>query len=621
MRHWLYGLLVLVNLPSLVLADETAPAELDTRYTRYYLDYTVNDDYTNVAQHDWAMKVLTERAVDYAKSTTISYSTSIEKADILAAYTLKADGRRIDAPKTNYQVKTNSGKDKNAPVFSDRTTLTVVFPEVEIGDTLVFTYQITQTEPMFPGYFTAAGVFPRNYAYDDVRIRLDVPGTFKAHQQVRQMKETITRKKDRQVFEWRYQYSTPKKSERRNYSVWDEESEPGYAYSTFDSYEAIVKAYGERATPKAAVTPTVTKLANDIVGDVTAPREQARLLYEWVATNISYAGNCIGVGAVVPHDIPFILDNRMGDCKDHATLLQALLAAKGIRSTQALVNSGSRYTLPKVPQVTAVNHVINYLPDFDLYVDATDDTMPFGMLSFVVADKPVLLVDGYQAGMKTPVAPVGSNQQTMKTIVHIQPDGTAKGEIEVALQGRFAVSTRAQLRHITREQEEELIKNVFRSEGHFGQGAIEKDDPKALRDTYRFKVEFEKKGFIQRPGAGAFHVTPLFPSDAPVHHFIMSALSPMEEVDVACSNGKSVEEYIYIFPKDMKVLAKPEDVSIDGKYLSYQATYAVEDNTLKVTRVINDRAPGNICQPEVMLSQREVGLKAVQNLKSQVVYQ
>jgi transglutaminase-like putative cysteine protease len=620
MRNLFIGLLVFV-LPTIGLAEESTPAELETRYKRYHITYTVNDDHTHVTQHDWAMKVLTERAVEYAKRTSISYSTSIEKAEIIAAYTQKADGRRIDAPKTNFQVKTNKGKDKNAPVFSDRTTLTVVFPEVEVGDTLVFTYKVTQSEAMFPGHFTAAGVFPRNYAYDDVRIRLDVPASLKAQHQVRQMSEKVSRENGRQVYEWRYQHTTPMKNERRNYSVWNEEAEPGYAYSTFESYEAIAKVYGERALPKAVVTEQVSKLADEIVGDITEPREQARLLYEWVATNISYAGNCIGVGAVVPHDIPFVLDNRMGDCKDHATLLQALLAAKGIQSTQALVNAGSRYTLPEVPQVSAVNHVINYLPEFDLFVDSTDQTMPFGMLAFVVSDKPVLLVEGYRQEMKTPVPPVGSNRQTMKTVVHIQPDGSAKGEIEVDLKGLFAVATRAQLRHITREQEEEMIKNVFRSEGHFGKGKFDKDDPKDLRDTYSYKVSFEKKGFIQRPGAGAFYVSPLFPSNVSVYHFVNSALSPMEKVDVACSNGLSIEEYTYIFPKDMRVLAKPEDLSIDGKYLSYKATYKVEDNALKVRRVVDDKAPGNICPPELMQSQREVGLKVVQNLKSQVVYQ
>lgn len=76
---------------------------------------------------------------------------------------------------------------------------------------------------------------------------------------------------------------------------------------------------------------------------------EARALYDWVATHITYAGNCIGIGAVVPRDLPFVLDNRMGDCKDHATLLQALLAARGIKSTQALVNA-----VPKQMKVLSV---------------------------------------------------------------------------------------------------------------------------------------------------------------------------------------------------------------------------------------------------------------------------
>ena len=79
------------------------------------------------------------------------------------------------------------------------------------------------------------------------------------------------------------------------------------------------------------------------------PRERARLLYEWVSRNITYGGNCIGVGAVVPRDLDVVLDNRMGDCKDHATLLQSLWSAAGLRSEQVLVNAGEQYDLARRP--------------------------------------------------------------------------------------------------------------------------------------------------------------------------------------------------------------------------------------------------------------------------------
>lgn len=272
------------------------------------------------------------------------------------------------------------------------------------------------------------------------------------------------------------------------------------------------------------MTERVQRLADEIASQRKTPREQARALYDWVATNIAYAGNCIGVGAVVPHDLSFTLDNRMGDCKDHATLLQVLLAAKGIESTQALVNAGSAYRLPKIPVVSMVNHVITYIPSLDIYLDSTSDMTPFGLLPHAVADKPVLLVDGFKEGARTPSLPVGTNQQHMKTVVNVNADGSVAGDIEVTLRGEFAAAARARLRHMSKEQEEKLVENSFRRGGMIGGGTFEKEDPTALLDAYRYSVKYDLKEYIQRPGAGAFYIYPVFGSEAPVSRFLAAAV-------------------------------------------------------------------------------------------------
>jgi hypothetical protein len=612
-----FFLISMLALPVFSIAGELA--EIDTRYIRYHESHYVNDDLTDYTIYDTAKKILEERAVEDSKEETITFSTSIEKAEILEAYTLKADGRRIDAPQTNYQVRSNTGKDKNSPVFSDRTSLTVVFPEVAMGDTVVFKYKVTETEPMFPGQYTSEASLSPGYAYDDVQVELNLPQSLEGVLQVRDMSRKESVRDGRRIYHFGYKNPKPKKITRRNYSVWEPDSTPGYSYSTFKSYKEIVDAYAARALPKVVVNERIRKLAKEIIGGEKDSREQARLLYEWVAQNITYAGHCIGVGAVVPHDIGFILDNRMGDCKDKATLLNALFKAENIRSTQALINAGSSYKLPAIPQVSAVNHVINYLPDYDLFVDATSEDLPFGMLAFSISDKPVLLVDGYTENRRTPASPIGRDRQTTKSTLTIHPDGSLSGSTDIELGGRFAVNARTGFRKISRQDEEEWLKNIFSNEGHIGKGRLKKDDPKPLLDHYRYSVDFETKNFIQYFGAGAFYIYTPMPTEAAIGSFL-GLDSEIDEVDVACGGASSREEYVYHLPDDMEILAMPDDMQIEESFIAYSASYKAGKNTLAVKRAFDDKTPGNVCSPDLIKKQREAIQKIIRNIKSQVVY-
>ena len=167
-----------------------------------------------------------------------------------------------------------------------------------------------------------------------------------------------------------------------------------------------------------------------------------KALDHWVAKNIRYVAVFLGHGGLIPHPADQVLANRYGDCKDHAILMQALLAAVGIQSSTALVNSGSAYTLAIVGIIGPPNHAITYVPSLDVYVDSTDQFSPYGTLSFEVMDKPTVLTALGRLG-HTPSMKAEQNVVRTSIEMRIQPDGTIEGHSAATMSGILESGSRA----------------------------------------------------------------------------------------------------------------------------------------------------------------------------------
>lgn len=617
------GLAVALGLACAPLMAAPQPQKADERVAqveRMSVAYRIEADGSYTETREKAIKVLKDDAVAAFKDDSINYSTSIQKVEVLQAYTLKPDGRRIDVPKSNYQVSTNGGHGDGAPVFSDITSMTVVFPELAAGDTTVFEYRLVGSQPLFDRQFSEVEVYSPEVYYGKVDVSFDAPAALPVRHQAWQMEQVRDETVDgRRISHWRYRNTQPLEDDNST-ALFEFGRSPGLVYSTFASYADIARVYGERATPKAAVTPRIQKLADEIAGKRKDPRDTARALYEWVSTHITYAGNCIGLGAVVPHDLDFVLDNRMGDCKDHATLLQALLAARGIQSTQALINAGDLFRLPETPAVSMVNHVINYLPQWDLYLDATAKGIPFGMLPIADMGKPVFLVDGYRDGTKTPAMAPGTDRQVVRTKLKVAADGSIDGTSDIELQGMYAVSARGGFRGVSSEQASQAVDRYFQRMGTGGTGSIKLEDARELTDRYRYSLQFKAGQSLPMPGA--FALQPMFPTQAPVISFASQANLPVsDDGETACTSGYAEEEYVIEFAPPAKIVAAPANVDLTGDSVSYRATYEHDGNTLKVRRVLDDRTPGPLCDAKYNRAYRDFMKKVLANLKAQVVYQ
>ncbi len=611
-------LLLASSLPA--WAEPMAEADIPVRCTNWQITYEVNADGSYTESQQWSMTALKESALENMKETSITFSTSVATGEILEAYTLKKTGERIDVPKGSYQTTTNDGYKNASPLYSDETSISVVFPDLAVGDTTVFSSRVVNREGMFPGQFSVANAFSRYQAYDNVDIRIIAPATLKLrHEEYFLTALPPVVKDGRQTLEWTWHNPHPEKWNPADNGISYVGDDPSVYVSTFDDYRQIAEAYGARATPKAAVTPRIRTLAAQIVADATAPDAQARAIYDWVTRNISYGGNCIGIGAVVPRDLDVVLDNRMGDCKDHATLLQALLAARMIRSEQALVNARGRYDLPKVPVVATINHVIDYLPDEKLFLDATASGIPYGMLPTNLGEKPVLLVSHYREGMKIPSTAQYGNEQVMRTRIRINPDGSAEGTTEVSLRGVPAAALREAMRDLPGGQEAYVARRMLDAQGVHGTGTLTKDDPTALIDTYRFGVSFKLEDLLVVASTTGMPIRPVASSAFPIGGFVAGAYEPTPRKPTVCSGGRSVEEYVYEFPAAMRVVGFPKDFAFHSAAVDYRATYRMEGTTLTVTRELDDKTATNVCSAAYTADYQKDARRILRDLRSQVL--
>ena len=96
-----------------------------------------------------------------------------------------------------------------------------------------------------------------------------------------------------------------------------------------------------------------------------------------------------------------------------------------------MINLGPAYSLPEPPTLAVLNHVIVYLPEFDLYDDPTASVEAFGTLTGEAYDKPVVRVAATSASLaRTPPMKPQDHTAQVKTIVRFAADGTISGQTE-----------------------------------------------------------------------------------------------------------------------------------------------------------------------------------------------
>ncbi|PHV11469.1 DUF3857 domain-containing protein [Chitinimonas sp. BJB300] len=552
--------------------------------------YRVETDGSYIFRNEVQLLLQEKRAIQENGQQYIYLNKQLDKLLSLEAYTLKADGRKVVVAAD--QIKTQADPvSSNAPMFNDSEYKVIVFPDLDVGDRIYFKYSL-QSQPMFPGYFGGTNL-PAFHPYKEATIEYDMPDSLPLKSEVKgYVALPTTSEPGRKMYAWRYEAKPKDRIEAGSVDYVDYGDR--LQTSTFKDYAALAQAYEQGARDKAKPNEKIIALAQELTQGVKAERDKALILADWVRKNIRYVAIYLGRGGVVPHAAEDILNNRYGDCKDHTTLLEALLAAVNIDSTTALISLGNSYRLPDVPVAFVFNHAITYVPSLDLYIDSTAEPVAAGFLNPNLQGKPTLLTRSGQIA-HTPLTQQDETHSNME--VTVQNDGVAavKGSKDVI--GVFAEVDRVNFQITPENERAHMIENILMKNGLKGKGRYTLDLNPSSRDRQRFSYDATVENFVAFPGTVGLNAGTTLAGGlaATIGSYIAESTRTQP---FPCAAFLVEEEANYSFPKGTKIVSLPKPLKLENNYFHYNASYQRQNQQVKIKRMLQLKATGRaVCTP------------------------
>jgi hypothetical protein len=408
----------------------------------------------------------------------------------------------------------------------------------------------------------------------------------------------------------------------QNWSAAGWEFSPVIMASTYADWSQMGHAYQLKAGEAASVTPDIQAKADEITAGISGHRAQAQAIYEWVAQNIRYVAVYLGNGGLEPNSADSILSNHYGDCKDHTVILGALLAAKGIDSTPVLIGAGGGPTLPAVPVLGRFNHAINYLPEFDLYLDSTTPFARFGQLPAADLGAPVVhAIDGKVA--RTPRDGPQVNAVRIFAHYNFSPNGDVIGKTMLQSSASGEISMRGSLSQLNAQIRSQVEASTVASAGFNGNGKLELlGDALDLQHPFGFAFSFTASDYADFSVVGGMSL-PQAPSVGSMRIAYASTSSETNLMPFYCNEALQEETYELVFPASVPVVAIPKSEHFSNAAGEYDVQWSRDGQAVKSVHRLHKNAihgDDRLCQPGDYAAFRELYQQVRRGFRGQIIY-
>ena len=608
----LSALLLLANTSAAAAAPADTGTDPSVVIDKYLQHYVVETDGSYRLTVDNVKTLVLARAVQAHSQYVISYNAGLDELGEVQAFTIKPDGRRIAAPPQQRNDQPDPAASE-APMFQDARLKIITFSEVAVGDQVAIRYVLTRKHALFPGHFEDLSS-SQFYASKQFHLIYDMPASMLLYADAAGFAAVpATSAAGRQVYQWNYVSGPNRRIESDSVSYLDYGKR--LAVSTFPNYASLARTYHARAKTQAAATPAIAALAREVTAGLDTPRAKALALSEWVRRHIRHVAVPIGAGGVVPHPAATVLENRYGNARDHAILLEALLGAAGIDSSAALVNASNAYRLPDAPTLAILNHVITYIPALGLFLDASSDAVESGYLPSALLGKPVLLAASGKLAYTPSMQP-----EVNRMLARVEIGHNGRGVLEVVRTagGALAEAYRQAVRDTAPAERARFVERMLEALGQHGDGSFDAGLLDGAGDEYRMGFAGVSDNLADLPGPAGVATSYNFWGGTSESVDAMAEEARRSQ-DFICPALNSADETVITFAPGIRIVTLPKALTVNQAGLSYQASYARQGNRVLVTRSLRFRHAGRTCTPADYLRMRAPLERMQRDLRSRIM--
>ena len=514
----------------------------------------------------------------------IPYDSERQKVEVVFARSVSPEGKTTPVDPLNIRNVTPAELSQYTVLYPGIKSITISFPEVEIGTTIEYSYRMETFKPLIPGRFWDDFSFQSTEPFVLSVYRLIVPKNFHLN-----------------FFEYGVEPPEKKDLGRNMLYVWEkknvdsvipetempdmDEIVPRVLVTSYDNWDEIEKWFSALSADALEVTPELAKSTASIIKDAKTDNEKIRMIYHFICTNVRYVGLEIGIHGFKPHKASDVLELRYGDCKDKAALMVTMLKAAGIKGCVTLINA-DRLIDVKVPSPGQFDHAIVGIPGKEsfLFLDPTSEVYSYPDLPSVDQNKTVLVSDGGKTVLaKTPFFPPEDNIKLRETEAVLDSNGNLKASVKIKPSGIFEAGVRAAFRYLKDEEQKRSLSGEL---NRLISGTKLLD--LKLTGLYDLNQPVEETYVMENGRYGIKIAGRMLFSPGIIERLSDTALVSLEKRNypLRFTSTRFYDDVIHFtLPENYEIDACPEDVSLNNRFGSYELKFTKGKGGLEYRRI------------------------------------